>query len=82
MSACQQSLEPGDREQVDEIASWRDLQAAIWGDQSVIVPHQIALIKPTLAHIRQFIEYFEVATGHGVSAAYAWGILGLLLSVS
>jgi hypothetical protein len=82
VSSCQQDLEPGDREQVSEIASWHDLQTAIWGNQSLTVPHQIALIKPTLAHARRFIEYFEVEAGYGTSAAFAWGILGLLLNVS
>lgn len=81
LSSCRQSLEPGDREQVSEITSWSDLQNAIWGDQAVMVPHQIAQIKPTLAHLRRFIEHFEVVAGHGVSTAFAWGILGLLLNV-
>ncbi len=41
------------------------------------MPYEIALLEPTLCHLRQFANNIRIPAGLGVSADFFWGIIGL-----
>lgn len=81
---CEKLLGPDDLEQVRRITSWDLVQKEVLEEAGTSfgrpVPYEIALMEPTLGHLRQFVDVFESQLG--VSAGFFWGIIGLLLKLA
>ncbi|KAF1961988.1 hypothetical protein CC80DRAFT_522601 [Byssothecium circinans] len=45
------------------------------------VPHEIALIRPILAHLQPFVQFFASRLGPELDTAFVWGLLGRLLQI-
>ena len=79
VTQCEKKLEPDDLKQVRQITSWDALQSDVLSDT---MPYEIAIIGPTLGHLRQFTNIFDTELAPGLEADFFWGILNLLLRVS
>ncbi|KAJ2993997.1 hypothetical protein NUW58_g1673 [Xylaria curta] len=79
---CRQSLEPHDLDSVDLLISWDVVRETILDGPGVCGPSELALAKPALGHVNAFTNIFETELGPNLSAAFLWGVIGILLQVS